>query len=192
MPFQTADESQPCWIDENHLDTQWLATHVNLKATSCLVKDMSNATRRGDTPREGATLLLTLSNEGDKDENSKRLVIKQVPSKGLPLSRKLGLAREALFYQHLAPRLPAAEAILPKIYYSVGDMTTGHKCLFMEDLEDWLDSGILFGPGNPNNWDRNLPQLISDAFQDRAPPSAATVAETTFCAIAHVHATFWK
>jgi hypothetical protein len=183
----------PVWIDDNHIDCRWLAAKTKLLATACTVTDMSNATRRRATAREGSTLCLTL--EKDDDDEPRRLVLKQVPPAGRLLSQQLGLAREALFYQHLAPRLPHADAILPKVYYSKGDMTTDDKCTVMEDLSvSWVDSGIFFGPGNPNNWARDLNQLVAAATppSSSSAPSAAFVAQETFRAIAQVHATFWK
>jgi thiamine kinase-like enzyme len=47
----------------------------------------------------------------------------------------------------------------------------------------------LFGPGNPNNWNRDLPTMAARAGP--TPPSAATVADVTFQAMSQVHATFW-
>jgi hypothetical protein len=61
----------------------------------------------------------------------------------------------------------------------------------MEDISDAaIDSGILFGPGNPNNWKRNLPGMLKAAFSNKPPPTATTVAATTFRAFTAVHATF--
>jgi hypothetical protein len=66
----------------------------------------------------------------------------------------------------------------------------------MEDLSDSsVDSGILFGPGNPNNWKRSLPALLQTAFpphNQQQPPTAQAVAAASFRSIAAVHATFWR
>jgi hypothetical protein len=62
----------------------------------------------------------------------------------------------------------------------------------MEDLSGgFVDSGILFGPGNPNNWKRNLNSEITAAYTSTVPTSFE-VANQTFLAIANVHATFWR
>ena len=85
--------------------------------------------------------------------------------------------------------------VVPKIYYAWGDMETGQKVVVMEDLSDtFIDSGILFGPGNPNNWKRNLSQLIAQAYPhpNSVIPTSWDITRATFRAIAQVHATFWK
>lgn len=196
--FSTAanNDGMPVWLDDTHIDCNWLKSVSSkpITATTCTVKDISNQTRLGSTPREGATLLLTLND----DEQSNQLVIKQIPSKGAALSRQLGLAREAFFYNDLSPTLSTTnpDTSLPQVYYAYGDTTTGVKCILMEALSpsEWLDSGVFFGPGNPNNWKRDLPKMIGNAYGERQDdiPSAATVAKTTFLAIARIHATFWK
>jgi hypothetical protein len=147
-------------------------------------------------------LKLSVSFANNDDESSSpllSLVIKQVPDAGLALSRQLGLAREALFYQHLAPQVEnqgEGSSIIPKIYYAQGNMETGAKIVIMQDLisSKYIDSGILFGPGNPNNWNRKLPERIEQAYgnNDVPPPTSFQVANQTFLAIAKVHATFWK
>lgn len=177
-----------------------------------MVEDISNETRKGSKPKEGATLLLKLVSLKDGDEKTETLVAKQVPSTGLSLSRNLGLAREAMFYNLLAPKigipssnknsaddpmrsdtsegLPAS--FIPKIHYASGDMRDGSKIVVMEDLsEDYVDSGILFGPGNPNNWKRKLNEKIAEAYPSIVPTSF-DVANQTFIAIANVHAAFWR
>jgi hypothetical protein len=114
-----------------------------------------------------------------------------------PFSQALGLAREALFYQHLTPLLESTllnTTIVPRTYYNTCDMATGVKCIIMEDLSSphWVDSGIFFGPGNPNNWSRILPQLVQESCPHHRPPTPPLVAEVTFCAVAVVHAAFWR
>jgi hypothetical protein len=92
------------------------------------------------------------------------LVLKQLPSDeaGVPLpervslSKRLGLAREAIFYAKFADSVPN----VPIIYYAFGDMATGEKIVFMEDLSAWVDSGALFGKGNPNNAHRDLAHYL--------------------------------
>jgi len=112
----------------------------------------------------------------------------QIPDKGTGLSLRLGLTREALFYKNLRSEIP--EDLIPKIYYSYGDFATGNKCVIMEDIKDAIDSGILFGPGNPNNWKRDLKSIAAKA--GNPPPSSKHVALKTFREIAKVHAAYWK
>lgn len=188
----------PVWVDDSRLSCEWLWSKLDCKhqqpqQQTCSVEDISNEGRLGTTCREGVTLLVTLMEQ----DNRLQIVMKQISLENnsvITISRQLGLAREALFYKLLAPHKIASESSsLPRIYYAHGDMKTGEKCILMEALlRDWLDSGILFGPGNPNNWKRNLPSMLAEAYGSDPIPSAAAVAKATFVAIAHTHAAFWK
>ncbi len=219
----------PVWISDEELDPVWLQDV--LKDPSIIrasVKDISNATRRGDKTKDGATLKVTIARErqcsDDADDDvvplPDTMVLKQTlcTPKGFQMSRSLGLAREALFCKHLAPKMNKVKELtsIPTIYYAHGDMETGKKIVLMEDLSSssprYVDSGILFGPGNPNNWKRDLNGMItkeygndhkdtcgdtdikvasSDQKAHRSPPSGEKVAHITFKAIARVHARFW-
>jgi hypothetical protein len=44
----------------------------------------------------------------------------------------------------------------PKVYYSYADDETGAKILIMEDLNELVQAGYYFGPGNPGNWGKDL------------------------------------
>jgi hypothetical protein len=198
-PNRSADEL-PVWLSDDEIDPKWISHNVegfkDAVVTKAIVIDMSNAGRKGDKPKFGASLLLELRLE---DETTKTLVIKQIPPTGIPLSQQLGLAREAYFFNQLASKIKLRECIgdstpcIPRAYYATGDIQHGTKFIIMEDLsKDYIDSGILFGPGNPNNWDRDLPARIAAAYPSNTPPSTFDVANQTFLAIAHVHATFWK
>jgi hypothetical protein len=192
----------PTWLSDTEIDPKWIEQVTGLNDVGkCLVEDISNAGRRQEEIKNGATLKLSVTFNGNKDESKTlSLVIKQVPPSGRGQSKMLGLAREALFYKNLAPKVAAAQnkatEIIPKIYHSFGDMASGSKLVVMEDLSasSYIDSGILFGPGNPNNWTRDLPLLISKAYNgnEKTPPSSYQVANDTFLAIAKVHATFWR
>lgn len=186
----------PTWISDVEIDPRWIEQTAGLSGVAkCAVQDISNQGRRREQVKDGATLKLTVTFQKDTKREDLPLVIKQVPIPGQGQSKMLGLAREALFYQKLAPRLLDLDFI-PKIYHAFGDMATGAKLVLMEDLsQNYLDSGILFGPGNPNNWNRDLPALIAKAYTQIAgvsPPSSNQVAQDTFLAIAKIHATFWK
>ncbi len=195
----------PRWLDDSHIDCQWLKSKsckdVDVTMT-CSVKDISNQGRLGSKPRDGATLLLTLQDDNSETTTAttEQLVIKQIPKDGIALSRQLGLAREALFYKTLAPTLmDKSGSGIPQIFYAYGNMETGEKVIVMEALPSpqWLDSGIFFGPGNPNNWKRDLQENIKVAYgvldeTSPSPPSSFLVAKTTFVAIAKTHASFWK
>lgn len=186
------NSKMPVWLSDSEIDPSWIKEKVPhfQDVTGCLVDDISNDTRKGSKTKDGATLLLKLvSAEVGKEATT--LVAKQVPPAGLPLSRRLGLAREAMFYNSLAPKIKMSSSI-PKIYYSSGDMSDGSKIVVMEDLAGgFVDSGILFGPGNPNNWKRDLKRKIADAYPSTV-PSSFEVANQTFLAVANVHAAFWR
>jgi len=196
---ETSFASMPVWIDDSHIDPAWIKEKLpDLQHVSkCAVIDISNDRRRGEKVREGTTLLLTLTSLMGEHGKSTTMVAKQVAPSGLQLSCKLGLAREAMFYNKLAPKVRVSsldESCIPKIYYSHGDMSNGSKIVFMEDLSScYIDSGILFGPGNPNNWSRDLESQIADAYHTVSSiPTSFEVANQTFLAIAKVHATFWR
>jgi len=159
----------------------------------CVVIDISNAGRKGEKIRNGATLKLQLHFE-DPEKPPLSLVIKQVPPSGLGQSMRLGLVREGLFFRDLAPSLEqSGVASIPTVFYAYGDMETGEKVVLMEDLSgNFIDCGILFGPGNPNNWSRNLHDMIDKAYGGGTTLSSFEVARQTFNAIAKAHATFWK
>eukprot|EP00531_Pseudo-nitzschia_arenysensis_P010166 CAMPEP_0116134908 /NCGR_PEP_ID=MMETSP0329-20121206/10907_1 /TAXON_ID=697910 /ORGANISM="Pseudo-nitzschia arenysensis, Strain B593" /LENGTH=429 /DNA_ID=CAMNT_0003629671 /DNA_START=44 /DNA_END=1333 /DNA_ORIENTATION=+ len=196
----------PVWLSNSEIDTFWIKEKMPeyQDVTACKAKDISNATRKGSKTNEGATLLLELMS-ADNEGKSTTLVAKQVPATGLPLSRRLGLAREAMFYNTLAPKIKITSSkdsgdspteqpdpCIPKIHYSSGDMEDGSKIVIMEDLsEGFVDSGILFGPGNPNNWKRDLPAKVEEAYPTTVPTSYE-VANQTFQAVANVHAVFWR
>jgi len=174
----------PVWLDDTHIDPSWIRQSTGLTCRSCSVQDISNQTRQGATVRDGATLKLTLEMDGSSFMS---LIVKQVPPSGQPLSQQLGLAREALFYQQLAGDLP--DKSVPKIYYAAGDMKSGTKVVIMEDLSlGSIDSGVLFGPGNPNNWNRDCESLAKRAGN----PSSRQVALVTFRVMARIHAVYWR
>ncbi|KAG7360672.1 ecdysteroid kinase [Nitzschia inconspicua] len=207
----STEDFLPVWLGDDHINPSWITKKIPefRNVIDATVTDISNASRKGDKVKNGATLLLDISFGYDNTSltyNNKTLVIKQMPASGLPLSQQLGLAREAHFFTRLASRIKlqndrndrdsidsTTSPCIPKVYYAYGNMQSGTKFILMEDLScQYIDSGILFGPGNPNNWDRDLPAKIAAAYPKAKPPSSYEVANETFLAIAQVHATFWK
>lgn len=105
--------SLPLWLDDETLDPVWVSSKTGLPCVSCRAVDASNATRRSARIRDGATLVLHLTlaapavsggEETDAPATStteQTLILKQVGTHSLTLSRTLGLAREALSYQYL-------------------------------------------------------------------------------------------
>lgn len=179
-----ATQNVPLWISDDEIEPSWIhqvIPELN-DVIRCTVQDISNQTKRSDKAKNGATLLLHLTfGNGEATTTApkkKTLVMKQVGSSSLQLSSQLGLAREALFYNQLASKVKfegtkedATDSIehgalcIPQVYYAFGDMKEGSKCVIMEDLTTgYIDSGILFGPGNPNNWKRDLPAKIAESY----------------------------
>ena len=189
-------DPMPRWVgDTNQIDPKWIQEATGITCTSCTAEDISNETRKSEGHvKDGATLRLSIGAKcDDKDDDASNtitqtLIVKQVPDQGLALSKQLGLSREALFYRRYAEKLPQHST--PTIYYSYGDFNSGRKCVVMEDVKDAIDSGVLFGPGNPNNWKRNLPEIAAEA--GTPPPTSREVALVTFREIAKIHATFWN
>lgn len=198
--------AMPVWISDSAIDSSWINDTIDSlerRVSECVVKDISNEARKGDIAKNGATLLLRVTFQEDGEDTpttTTTIVAKQVPQSGLTRSRQLGLAREAIFYHQLASKIQLTtsssdekNACIPKIYYSYGDMASGSKFVVMENLSNgFVDSGILFGPGNPNNWNRDLKSQVEEAYPRTSAPSTYNVANQTFLAIANVHAKFWR
>ena len=188
--FCFKNEPMPIWIDDINLSPKWLEEKTGIgHIKSCKADDISNENRKASKTKDSTTLRLAIVLEDATKSNSNlSLIMKQATDQALALSHHLGLAREAIFYKEFAHELPKESS--PKIYYSFGDFSTGRKCIIMEDLHDAIDSGVLFGPGNPNNWKRDLVQLSAKAGDP--PPSSKQVALVTFREIAKIHATYWN
>ena len=184
------------WRNETSIELSWLLDKLPRykRIIDCSVKDISNTHRKGDVPRNGTTLLLVIHAQKTDADCSvfETFVMKQVPPSGLIASARLGLAREAIFYDQLAWSLRTTDGFIPFIAYSHGNMKDGSKVILMEDLsDDYVDSGVLFGPGNPNNWNRDLEKLIATSYP-RNVPTSYEVANETFLAMAKVHAAYWR
>lgn len=117
-----------------------------------------------------------------------------------PMSKLHGLAREAYFFQQW-PKLEVVKgarceiaSFLPKVYHSEGSMEDGTKELIMEDLSATsVQSGYLYGPGNPNNWGKDLDALTQKMITSNRKelPSVAEVTRLAFLAAAKLHAPYW-
>jgi hypothetical protein len=101
---------------------------------------------------------------------------------------KLGLAREGLFYQQLAPILvESGHALVAKTLYANADIPSGRKLIIMEDLSSAIQAGYFFGPGSPHNWSKDLEALVARG----GGVTAVEMSEKAFKIAAHLHATFW-
>ncbi len=166
------------WVSPTELSPAWLKDKCDIACESCTVADLSGHT----APRSCYRLFFV--------PHRPSLVLKQhsVSDDGKVHPRhdlSLGTAREGLFYKHLAPALGA---LVPSVVFAEGNLNTGAKCVVMEDLADYVDSGRLFGPTNPHNWDRDL--AADEERAGRPPPRH--VASVTFRAYAQLHAKYWR
>ena len=121
--------------------------------------------------------------EGDGDESStttaplsRRMAVKFAVASHLSPRVTMGLAREANFYNEIAPSL-AKEIGVPEVFYAESNLEDGSMLLLLECVDGAFPSGVLFGPGNPNNWalDANKIEEMS-----QGQPSPAKIAEMAF------------
>lgn len=118
-----------------------------------------------------------------EDESTLELVIKAHDAADMK-NKALGLPREALFYTNLAQRFGP---IVPRCFFSQGDMTKGSMLCVLERLRNAIPAGVVFGPGNPNNWG------IRDQLETLAKgnPSAVEMTKLSFELYAKLHAEYW-
>ena len=123
------------------------------------------------------------------DGRSERLVLKQ--SGASDSAVRYGLAREGLFYAQwgdlVAAARPQIAALLPRIERSAGDMSTGEKCILLEDLSCCVQAGYFYGVSNPNNWGKDLDKAQRGFTIDRA-----EVTELALSVGAKLHASTWN
>lgn len=98
--------------------------------------------------------------------------------------RRLGLCREALFYQRIAPHIAPHVGLARALASHAGD---GAKFILMEDLGSCVQSGKLFGPGSPLNDGQDLTAAVRSA----GGVCAQRVAAAAFLAAARFHAAHW-
>eukprot|EP01083_Nonionella_stella_P278025 945347_1 len=69
----TTSPLMPVWVGEDELSPLWLQDRLqDPSITKAVVKDISNATRQGERPRNGATLKITISRAGNGNGNGNR------------------------------------------------------------------------------------------------------------------------
>ena len=130
---------------------------------------------------------LTLSDSRGKILSS--LIVKSTPrgKREQTQSIRQGLAREAMFFNALAPKVEQLVRV-PKVLYAEGDLDTGEKIIIMEDLKDVTQTGYFFGPGSPLNHEKDLKEICERAGN----PHCKEVAAATFRAAAELHARYWE
>ena len=77
--------------------------------------------------------------------------------------------------------------VLPQVYYAAGDLHAGDKVILMQDLSMCTQSGYFFGPGNPNNWGKDL-EKEKNGLTMGVPELTAMA----FSAAAKLHAPYWN
>lgn len=128
------------------------------------------------------------------------MVMKHTKENGAESSRAYGLAREGCFYQWVrSSNNKTYDDLLPKIYYSKGDMTTGDKVILLEDLGHLVQTGYFFGGGSPLNWGRDLAAEVASKGLSLCPAESTTsagnvtelVAEAACLLAAKYHGEHW-
>ena len=83
--------------------------------------------------------------------------ILKVNSERTEQAAALGLPREALFYEQFAPKI---QNIVPRTFYSEGNMKADTKAIVLEDLSvlnkdgyDYVQLGLYFTAHSPLNWE---------------------------------------
>lgn len=172
--------------EAGELDTTWLAEKLGVGVKSAKVREMVTM---GGLAGSFNHLDIVLEKELHKGQGTElTLVLKTTTPAGVGTSKTMGLWREALFYNLLAPRLPAG--LVPRTYFAVGDAESGKKAVVMEDLASHVPAGVFFGPGNPNNWAivGKLDEIVAKA----GGMDGAEVASAIFKLHARLHAQFWR
>lgn len=90
----------------------------------------------------------------------------------------LGLARESVFFSCFKDKINMRT---PKVFYSHADFALGRKVAILEDLSHLKQAGVYFGPGNPNNWGKQLEANLEKQ-----------VCRASFKEAAKLHAAHWK
>jgi hypothetical protein len=104
-------------------------------------------------------------------------------------SMQLGLAREALFYEHFHVKCNELGIRLPAVYYTYGDMKTGQKVMILEDLApNGSQSGHFFGHHSPLNWGKDLVQLTENV---KVKPTLEECAKDAYYQAARLHRQYW-
>lgn len=170
-------------------DASWVRPYLPFsdeeKATAIIVfEDLAG---NGGLSGEMKVIKVTWST----DKPTCTFIQKTIATEQLQRSQVFGNAREAFFYNILAPTISKAGILpLPIVLYAQGDMTNGFKIVIMEDLRHHaVPSGVVFGPACPMNWGRNL---AADIARFHFPHTAEEVALKTFCNVAKMHRFFWQ
>ena len=162
--------------EQTTVDPQWLAGKMNMPVASVTV---STDKKMGGLSAEIKFLDVVL-----EDGKTLRVIVKAGNATGQ--RAKLGLAREALFYNELSQQL--VDANIPLSYFAEGTMETGEMFALLEAVEDCVPAGTFFGSGNPNNWG------VKDKMDELCAgnPTAVEITTQAFQLFARLHGRYWK
>lgn len=183
---------------DSNLDLEWIRPYLPIENDS----DKENADI-DVVPLNGAGgLMASMYSVTVTIHNSPDNILKFIYKTNSPTafaeerSQMLGLGREALFYDLLAPTLVSEISLgLPKVYASRGNMKTGQKDILIEDLSlKGCQSGLLFGSKVPINYGRDVPSIVSEVFtlHNSKIPSPEELASLTLKQLANLHRYYWN
>ncbi|KAL0244249.1 hypothetical protein GEMRC1_008334 [Eukaryota sp. GEM-RC1] len=124
---------------------------------------------------------LTIKTTDESNPSPQHVVVKYLPHKykAILSSLLLDTSKEAKFYQHFQQQ---AASVIPNVYYSHANMSTGVYTIIMEDLSDSFLVGKILGNqcwgevDVPAEFDFDHTELINHVF----------------LTIADLHSTFWN
>jgi len=165
----------------NLTNVDFVASITGHEVLSCSEDNMAGAGGLNGTMKR---VVYTYRTSDGKEETGS-VVAKYFPTTKWAFSAQMGHPRESLFYSNFASKFGFPT---PKLYYAVGDMTTGEKILVLQDLKDYVQSGYFFGPYSPHNWGRDL-----SVYTAKAPNvTAKHLTRLTFLTAAELHAKYWN
>ena len=171
------DSAYPKWDSESEINAEWIRTKLKLECSSCRL----NPDQPAIGGMSGSKLTRLVVETIGAELPTLLLVMKECQSQA---SKQYGLQRECQFYDN--PMAGQVGYRIPKVFYSHFD-NDGKKVLFMEDLTDTVQCGYFFGPGNPNNWGKDL-ESLTKGFTG---VDGEKILSTTFREAAKMHKRFW-
>ena len=160
---------------------EWLQARLKRDDVSDVVAE--SMTGAGGLNCPMTRLMVTL-----KGGTTESFVYKRHDADKIGMSKMLGLAREALFYEAFASD-ERLQPMLPQVLHTKGDLSTGEKEIIMQDLSEGIQSGYFFGPGSPHNWDKDLLEKTRGLS---ARVSALDVAKVAAQAAGRLHGVFFR
>jgi hypothetical protein len=176
---QTITSQSFCTDNSEATNVALFSQMLGRSVTSVAVESMSGAGGfSGEMTRVRVQFAET--DVGAEGGREKVMVMKHTKENGATSSKALGLAREGKFYEWVASSDDKTyHNLLPDIYYSKGDMTSGDKVILLEDLGHLVQTGYFFGAGSPLNWGRDLEKEVASKGMSLQPTDSAVTANVT-------------